>query len=144
MKKLVFYFLFLLSPIGMAVAQNKDTLRAKQDSIKSQILKEVVVKSFIPILQIKTDRVLLNVDAMLNSAGLNGLDLLRQAPGVTVDGQENIMMSGKNGVQVLLDGKFQTLNSQQVTSLLKSLDAANIKLIEIIANPSMQVLLISF
>ena len=136
MKKLFFYFLFLLSPIGMAVAQNKDTLRAKQDSIKSQVLKEVVVKSFIPILQTKTDRVLLNIDAMLNSAGLNGLDLLRQAPGVSVDGQENIMMSGKNGIQVMLDGKFQTLNSQQITSLLKSLDAANIKLIEIIANPS--------
>lgn len=136
MKKFLFYFLFLLSPIGMALAQNKDTLHTQQDSIKSQVLKEVVVKSVIPFLQIKTDRVLLNVDAMSNSAGLNGLDLLRQAPGINVDGQENIMMSGKNGVQVLLDGKLQSLNAQQVTSLLKSLDAANIKLVEIIANPS--------
>ena len=128
--------LFILVVSTITVAQQSDSIQIKRDTLKSQILNEVVVKSVTPIIQVKTDRVLLNVDAMANSAGLNGLDLLRQAPGVSVDGQENIKMSGKNGVQVLLDGRLQTLSSQQITSLLKGLDAANIKTIEIIANPS--------
>ena len=128
--------LFITVVSTIAVAQQRDSIQIKRDTLKSQILNEVVVKSVTPIVQVKTDRVLLNVDAMANSAGLNGLDLLRQAPGVSVDGQENIKMSGKNGVQVLLDGRLQTLSSQQITSLLKGLDAANIKTIEIIANPS--------
>ncbi len=135
MKNLVLLFtLTWLS--GIVVAQKTDSLLIKKDTMKSQQLNEVVVKAAMPVIQVKTDKVLLNVDAMANTAGLNGLDLLRQAPGVSVDGQENIKMSGKNGVQILLDGRLQTLNSQQITSLLKGLDAANIKTIEIIANPS--------
>jgi len=120
----------------IAVAQQKDSVQVKRDTIKSQVLNEVVVRSNIPIIEVKTDKVILNVDAITNSVGLNGIDLLRQAPGVSVDGQENIKMSGKNGVQILLDGRLQTLSQQQITSLLKGLDAANIKTIEIIANPS--------
>lgn len=135
MKNLLFS-LFISALSTIAVAQQTDSIQLKKDTLKSQVLNEVVVKSIIPIIQVKTDRVLLNVDAMANSVGLNGLDLLRQAPGVSVDGQENIKMNGKNGVQVLLDGRLQTLSSQQITSLLKGLDAANIKTIEIIANPS--------
>ncbi|TKB98965.1 TonB-dependent receptor domain-containing protein [Pedobacter cryophilus] len=135
MKKIILFIIFSLA-INIAVAQQKDSLLMIKDTLESQFLNEVVVKSITPILQVKTDRVLLNVDAMANSAGLNGLDLLRQAPGVSVDGQENIKMNGKSGVQILLDGRLQTLSSQQITSLLKGLDAANIKTIEIIANPS--------
>lgn len=117
-----------------AGAQQKDSI--KKDTIKTQNLMEVVVKTNLPLVQIKSDKVVLNVESMPNAAGTNALELLRQAPGVSIDGQDNIQMSGKNGVQVLLDGRLQTLSAQQITSLLKSTDAANIKSIEVIANPS--------
>jgi hypothetical protein len=135
--KIIQYILIFTFSFNIAAAQQKDSIPLKRDSIlRSQILEEVVVRSIAPIIQVKTDRVLLNIDAMANSAGLNGLDLLRQAPGLSVDGEENIKMSGKNGVQILLDGRLQTLSNQQITSLLKGLDASTIKTIEIIANPS--------
>jgi iron complex outermembrane receptor protein len=129
--------LVLILAIGLAFkvsAQQKDSV--KVDTIKTQNLMEVVVKSGAPLIQVLTDKVLLNVDAMPNAAGTNALELLRLAPGVTVDGQDNIQMSGKKGVQVLLDGRLQNLSAQQIASLLKAIDAANIKTIEVIANPS--------
>ncbi len=132
MKTLLIIALSITSLINYISAQEK----TKTDSVKVQQLQEVIIKSKTPIVQVKPDKTILNVDAMVNSAGLNALDLLRQAPGVSVDGQENIKMSGKNGVQVLIEGRLQTMSMQQITSMLKGMDAANIKSIEVIANPS--------
>ena len=133
MKKILL-LIFVFGISFTAKTQVKDSLN--KDTIKNILLNQVVViNNSIPI-TIKTDMVLLNVEAMVNAAGLNALELLRQAPGVTVDGQDNVKMSGKNGIQILLDGRLQTLSYQQVISLLKATNAANIKSIEIIANPS--------
>ncbi len=134
MKNLFIFILIIFST--KAIAQQKDSIIIKRDTIKTQNLMEVVIKTTTPIVQVKTDKVLLNVDAMPNAAGTNALELLRLAPGISIDGQDNIKISGKNGIQVLLDGRLQTLSSQQIASLLKSTDAANIKTIEVIANPS--------
>ena len=128
MKKLS--LLLTLSIVGLTIkAQVKDTL-------KTTTLNQVVISSIKPQITIKTDKVVMNVDQMTNAIGLNALELLRQAPGVTVDGQDNVKVSGKTGIQVLIDGRMQTLNNEQLVSLLKSTNAANIKSLEIITNPS--------
>ncbi len=132
MKTLLLLTLNLFTFFNFLSAQEK----TKTDSVKMQQLQEVTIKSKTPVVQVKTDKTILNVDAMANTAGLNVLDLLRQAPGVSVDGQEQIKMSGKSGVQVLVEGRLQTMSMQQITSMLKGMDAANIKSIEVIANPS--------
>lgn len=132
MKNLYSLVIMLISLNGLA--QQTDSIR--KDTLVSQQLMEVIVKTTVPVVQVKTDKILLNVEAMANATGTNALELLRQAPGISIDGNDNIKMSGKNGIQVLLDGRLQTLNSQQIASLLKSTDAANIKTIEVIANPS--------
>lgn len=128
MKKLLLLINLTLIALN-ANAQVKDT-------VKTTTLKEVVISSSQPQITVKTDKVILNVEKMTSAAGLNALELLRQAPGVTVDGQDNVKMSGKAGIQVLIDGRLQTLNNQQIISLLKSTNADNIKSLEIIANPS--------
>lgn len=125
---------YLLGISLVASSQIRDSL--SKDSLKKFLLKEITITNNAPQITVKTDRVILNVETMANAAGLNVLELLRQAPGITVDGQDNVKMSGKNGIQVLLDGRLQTLSNQQIISLLKGTNAANIKSIEIIANPS--------
>ena len=126
--------ILLIIVLFNAQAQKNDTLT--KDTLKNVNLKQVEVKAVAPIITVKTDKILLNVESMLNADGLNALELLRQAPGVTIDGLENVKISGKNGIQVLLDGRLQNLSSQQLTSLLKGTNASNIKAIEIITNPS--------
>jgi iron complex outermembrane receptor protein len=128
MKKLS--LLFILSVLSLTIkAQVNDTL-------KTTTLKQVVISGNQPQITVKTDKVVMNVDKMTSAVGLNALELLRQAPGVTVDGQDNVKISGKTGIQVLVDGRMQTLNSEQLVSLLKSTNSANVKSLEIITNPS--------
>jgi outer membrane receptor protein involved in Fe transport len=45
-------------------------------------------------------------------------------------------LSGKNGVQIFIDGKPSPLSGQDMTNFLRSLQSAQIEAIEIITNPS--------
>ena len=68
-------------------------------------LKEVVVAARKPMVEIKADRTVLNVEGSVNSVGQDALELLRKSPGVMVDKDDNLTLSGKNGVQVYVDGR---------------------------------------
>ncbi len=105
-------------------------------STSTQTLSEVTIKARKPLIEIKADKTILNTDASLTAAGSNGLELLRKAPGVVVDNNENIQLKGKNGVRIYIDGKPSYLNDKELANLLKSLTSADIEAIEIITNPS--------
>lgn len=89
-----------------------------------------------PLIEVKADRTILNVEASVSNAGANGLELLRKAPGVILDNNENIQLRGKSGVLVYIDDKRSYLEPQELANLLKGLNAADIEAIEIITNPS--------
>lgn len=102
----------------------------------SSELETVTVVARRPLIVVKADRTIFNTAGNIASAGSNGLELLRKAPGVMIDNDENIMLRGKGGVVVYLDGKRSYLNPQELANLLKSLDATDVESIEIITNPS--------
>lgn len=99
-------------------------------------LNTVTVVARRPLIVVKADRTVFNTAGNIASAGSNGLELLRKAPGVMIDNDENIMLRGRNGVLIYLDGKRSYLNPQELADLLKSLDATDVESIEIITNPS--------
>ncbi len=99
-------------------------------------LKTVTVSAVKPVLEIKAEKMILNVENNISSAGSDGLEILRKAPGVVIDNNENITLKGKNGVQVYIDGKPARLGGRDLASLLKSYNANNIEAIEVIMNPS--------
>ena len=70
------------------------------------------------------------------AAGNDAMEILERAPGVTVDKDDNISISGKNGVQVFIDGKPSPLAGKDLSEYLKTLQSAQIESIEIITNPS--------
>jgi len=55
--------------------------------------------------EVKPDRIILNVEGSINEVGSDALELLRKSPGVTVDKDNNLSLNGKNGVQVYIDGR---------------------------------------
>jgi hypothetical protein len=129
MKQLLNALLLLLTVQVAAQTKNSDTITAK-------IVDSVTVMSKKPFIQVQVDKVVMNVDSRPTTAGQNALELLKQAPGVVVDGNETIQMGGKPGVQVLIDGRNLYLDSRDLAELLKSIDANNIKELELITNPS--------
>lgn len=87
------------------------------------------------IVEVKADRTVFNVEGTINAAGSDGLELLRKAPGVLVDNNENITVLGRSGVLVYVDGKRLPLGGDDLTAYLRSLDASQIDKIDIITSP---------
>ena len=99
-------------------------------------LKNVVVTAQKPIIEVKADKTIVNVEGTINSVGQDAMELLRKSPGITVDKDDNLALSGKNGVQVYIDGRPTPLSGQDLANYLSSLQSSQIESIEIITNPS--------
>jgi hypothetical protein len=99
-------------------------------------MKGVTVTAKKPIVEVKADKTILNVEGTINATGSDALDLLRKSPGVTVDKDDNLSLSGKNGVQVYIDGRPTPLSGQDLANYLRSLQSSQIEAIELITNPS--------
>jgi len=99
-------------------------------------LSGVTVSSKKPMVEVKADRTILNVEGTINATGNDALELLRKAPGVLIDKDDNISLAGKNGVQIFIDGKPTPLAGADLAAYLKSLQSAQVESIELITNPS--------
>ncbi len=98
-------------------------------------LAAVTVVSKRPIVEVRADKMIVNVEGTVNAIGNDALELLRKSPGVMVDKDDNVSLSGKNGVQIFIDGKPTPLGGADLANYLKSLQSDNIDALEIISNP---------
>ncbi|MEM9824333.1 MAG: TonB-dependent receptor, partial [Bacteroidota bacterium] len=98
-------------------------------------LAEVTVKASRAMVEVKPDRTVFNVEGTINSVGEDAIALLRKAPGVTVDNNNNINVLGRTGVLIYVDGRRLPLGGEDLTNYLQNLQAAQIDRIDIITNP---------
>ncbi len=89
-----------------------------------------------PMIEVKADKTILNVESSINSTGSNAFELLQKAPGVVTDKDDNITLKGKNGVRVYIDGRPTQMNNADLAAYLKSINSVDIESIEMIDNPS--------
>lgn len=108
-------------------------IRLNSSAVK---LEEVTVTAKKVMLEIHADKMVFNVAGSPAASGSNGLDLLRKAPGVTVDMDNNIALMGKAGVLVYINGVASRLAGNDLANMLQSMSSDNIESIEIITNPS--------
>ena len=99
-------------------------------------LSEVTITAKKPLIEVKADKTIFNVEASINASGSNALELLQKSPGVLVDNNDNISMKGKTGVRVYVDGKMMQLDTKDLAAYLKSINSNDIEAIEMISNPS--------
>lgn len=100
-------------------------------------LKEVTVTSNKkPMIEVKADRTVFNVESSINAAGNNAMELLQKSPGITVDKDDKISMKGKNGVLIYIDGKPSPMAGTDLAAYLRSIQSTDIESIELIENPS--------
>lgn len=99
-------------------------------------LQDVTVTSRKPMIEIKADKTIFNVENSINATGSNALELLQKSPGIQVDNNDNITMKGKTGVKVYVDGKMTQLNTKDLAAYLKGINSNDVEAIEMISNPS--------
>jgi iron complex outermembrane recepter protein len=133
-----------VSAVGFALSYSQSMVYDGKDLVLPTIelktstekLNEVQVVSKKPAFEVRADKTVMNVEGSINGTGTNALDLLRKAPGVVVDKDDNISLKGKRGVRVFIDGKPSQLSDKDLAALLKSIQSSNIGEIEFISNPS--------
>ncbi|HNP32114.1 MAG TPA: TonB-dependent receptor [Flavobacterium sp.] len=123
---------------NFTISPEKQTLNFSNVILKSNSnnLKEVVVTKEKQFIERKLDKIVVNVENSIVSAGSTALDVLERSPGVMVNQESSINLKGKSGVVVMIDGKPTPLSGTDLIVYLKSVPAANIQTIEIITNPS--------
>ncbi len=99
-------------------------------------LSEVVVTAEKPMVEVRPDKMVFNIENTINASGSTAFELLRKAPGVVVDNNDNINLLGRAGVQVYIDGKPSPLSTADLAAFLKTVQSDEIEAIEVITNPS--------
>ena len=98
-------------------------------------LETAVVTAQRALVEVKSDRTVFNVEGTINSTGDDGLGLLRKAPGVLIDNNNNITVLGRTGVLFYVDGKRLPLAGEELAAFLQSIPADQIDRMDIITNP---------
>ena len=124
------------SPFVLSAEQSSIQLPAISLLPRSAQLKEVAVTTTKPFIQKLSDRIVVNVDNSIISAGSSAMDVLERSPGVNVDQNDIISLRGKQGVIIMIDGKPTPMSGTDLANYLKGLPASVIDRIDIITNPS--------
>ncbi|GAA4342285.1 TonB-dependent receptor domain-containing protein [Flaviaesturariibacter amylovorans] len=99
-------------------------------------LQGVTVAARKPFIQKLSDRIVVNVENSILSAGASALEVLERAPGVTLDQNDAISLRGRSGVIIMIDGKPTPMTGSDLANYLKGLPSSAIERIDIITNPS--------
>jgi hypothetical protein len=103
----------------------------------SKQLGEVTVRGEKAAIQYDSDKMVLNVAAnSLFKTSTNVLDILRKAPGVTVNPDGTLLLSGRNTPVIFINGKSIEMSPEELQAYLNGLPPDGIEAIEIISNPT--------
>lgn len=120
------------------VSDNNPAVQLKTIELvpQSKSMGAVTITAKRPFIEQKIDKMVINVESSVTSAGSSALDILEKSPGVTVDKDGNISLKGKQNVLVIMDGKPSYLSGADLVNYLRSLPSSAIDQIEIMTNPS--------
>jgi iron complex outermembrane recepter protein len=122
---------FILSNEQTSVSLPPLTLAAQ-----TRQMEDVTVTTRKPFIQKLNDRIVVNVEGSIISAGSSAFDVLERSPGITIDQNDQIALRGKAGVIIMIDGRLSALSGADLTNYLRSLPSNAIERIDIITNPS--------
>lgn len=113
------------------VAQKSINLAPIVLQVASKSVGEVVVEGKVPLVQQRDGKLILNVENSTISAGNNALEIVKRAPGVSVDKDENLQLMGQSGMNVTIDGRQTFMSGEQLATFLKSMSGDQIKSVEV-------------
>ena len=129
------FFLCLLAFIFLQATAQKDSLRTLKDTLTGSA-QNVTIQGKPPLIQHQLDKTIINVAANALSQGSSVFEVLQKSPGLSITGQDELVMNGKQGLNVYVDGRPTQLTGQDLAAYLKSIPAESVDKIELITNPS--------
>ena len=137
-------YIILFSSVGKKPVQRSFTLTEKSPtadlgtiliSEATEMLKGVEVVAQKPLVKAEIDKVTYSIEDDPDSKTNSTLEMLRKVPLVTVDGEDKIQVNGSSNFKIHVNGKPNTMMSNNPKEVLKSLPANSVKSIEVITEP---------
>ncbi len=133
-------YLLLVKQIGKIIQKQK--INANQDinigaihiSENLQQLKEVTVISKKNLIEKKVDRLVFNIENSISASGGDAIDALKITPSIIVQ-DDAIYKIGKGQMSVMIDDRLIKLDGEDLINFLKTIQADNIKSIEVVNTP---------
>ncbi len=104
-------------------------------SKKSTMLQSVVVTAPDKLVENKIDKLVYNAEKDITSQTGVATDILKKVPQISVDVDGNVELQGSTDIRFLINGKPSTIFGANITDVLQSIPANQIKSIEVITNP---------
>ena len=121
--------------LGKSIEALAGRLSAIEIEPDAQMLKGATVTAKRPLIEQKLDKVVMNVSESVYASTSTGMEMLKKAPGITVDMDGNIKLNGQ-GVEVWIDDRPSNLQGSNLETLLSALQGSAIEKIEIMQHPS--------
>ncbi len=125
-----------IKKVLVLTAHNKplavDTIRLQH---KLSDLQAVTVTGGQKLIDNRIDKMVFNAEKDLTSQGGVATDILKKIPQVSVDVDGNVELAGSSSIRFLIDGKPSTAFGSNISDVLQSIPASQIKSIEVITNP---------
>ncbi|MCL2097567.1 MAG: TonB-dependent receptor [Bacteroidales bacterium] len=125
----------ITQPLKLTEEQGEIDLGEIAIEADAQQLAAVVVSSKRPSIERQIDKLVVNIANTIGADNSTAAELLKKAPGVSIDRDGNISLNGK-AVQVWVDNRPTHLSGQDLLALLSATEGSTIDKIEIIDNPS--------
>lgn len=116
---------------SIAITQQSITLEPLVLHIENVQIESVQVEGRLPQIQQYHGKTIMNVENSSLASGSNALEIVKRAPGISVDNNDNIQLMGRDGVNVTIDGRQTYMTGDQLATLLKATDGSQIKSIEV-------------
>ena len=101
----------------------------------NNVLGEIVVEAARPLVKADVDKLTYEVEADPDSKSNTLTEMLRKVPMVTVDAEDNIQVKGSSSFKVLVNGKPNTMMSNNPKEIFRAMPANAVKRIEVITDP---------
>lgn len=134
-------YILMASMVGFKASYSPEFTLNKDLEMETLVLieeelDEVQIQGTKPLYQQKMDRMVINVENSIVSAGSSALEILERSPGVLVNRQDNsISIAGKEGVLVMINDKISYIPVSTLVQMLDGMSADNIISIELITTP---------
>ena len=118
---------------GISINTEQSAHNLKNIIISPKVLDEVEVIGEKPVVTYEIDKKIINVEDQITNINQTAIEVLENAPSVTVDADGNVSLRGSSSFTLLIDGIPTAMDANDA---LATIPASTIKDIEIITNPS--------
>ena len=129
------FFIILAAMVQAAIAGAQEVDTTGCYSERRDTIKAAAVTVRRDLVTADADKLTYNVQADPKAEGSNLIDILRNVPMLSINGEDKVLLNGSTDYKVLVNGRSTGMLARNFDQLIKTIPASSIKEIQVITNP---------